>query len=323
MRHNPATHRTANPAAEPAAAWTDPPEAPALHKLWMLASVVVPFAGFVAAIIGMWLHGWMGWLYLNMLLAGWLLTGLGITIGYHRLLSHQAFETYRWVRIFWMMMGALAAQKSPIEWCAVHRRHHALSDRPGDPHSPHRYGGGWRNAVKGFAYAHVGWLFTGYLPWTDQNHYVPDLLEDRTARWIQRYYEAFWIPLTFALPAAIGGVATQTWEGAWLGLLWGGLARVFLLDHITWSINSVAHLFGGRDYEVKDRSRNNVALALLGFGEGWHNNHHAFPASARQGLRWWQFDLSWIVIRAMQLLGLAWNVKLPGEHALARGRKEA
>jgi len=286
----------------------------------MLAAVVVPFVGMIAAIISLWAYGWMGWLYLNMMIIGMLLTGTGITVGYHRLFAHKAFETYGWVRAYWMIMGALAVQKSPIEWCAVHRRHHSLSDRPGDPHSPHTSGKGLRNALKGFWYAHSGWLFTGYLLFTDQKRYIPDLLKDRTAVWIHRYYEVFWIPISFVIPAVIGGLITGTWKGAWLGLLWGGFARIFLVHHITWSINSVCHVFGRRDYAVSDQSRNNFICALFAFGEGWHNNHHAFPSSARQGLKWWQFDLSWLIIRSMQLVGLAWNVQLPSKQAMEHRR---
>ncbi len=293
----------------------DPPDATPWHRISILVTVVVPFAGMVAAVITSWMYGWMGWLYLNMLLLGWFLTGTGITVGYHRMLAHKAFETYGWVRAYWMFMGALAIQKSPIEWCAVHRRHHALTDRPGDPHSPHMHGEGWWNSIKGFWYSHSGWLFTGYLIRTDQKRYVPDLLDDPVAVWIHRYYEIFWVPLSVAIPAVIGGLVTGTWKGAWLGFLWGGMARIFLVHHITWSINSICHLFGSCDYKVNDRSRNNFLVALASFGEGWHNNHHAFPSSARQGLKWWQFDVSWYIIRAMQCLGLAWNVQTPSERA--------
>jgi len=300
---------------------THPPQGPPLHKVTMIMAVFVPFFGMVAAIATAWIHGWIGWLHFNVMMALIFLTGTGITVGYHRMLAHKAFEAYGWVRAFWMIMGALAVQKSPLEWCSVHRRHHSLSDRPGDPHSPHTQGEGFWNLLKGFWFSHIGWLFTGYLHFTDHRHYVPDLAKDRTALWVHKYYEVFWIPFSFALPAIIGGVATQSWTGAGLGLLWGGFARIFIVHHVTWSINSICHIFGRQDYDVNDQSRNNFLFALLGFGEGWHNNHHAFPSSARQGLKWWQFDVSWIIIRTMQLLGLAWNVQLPSERAMANREK--
>lgn len=295
----------------------EPPDSTMWHKISILVAVVGAFAGMVAVVMSSWKHGYMNWLYLNMMLVGWFLTGTGITVGYHRMLAHRAFETYGWMRAYWMFMGALALQKSPLEWCAVHRRHHALTDRPGDPHSPHLHGEGWWNAAKGFWYSHTGWLFTGYMIRTDQQRYVPELLDDRVAVWIHRYYEIIWVPLSVAIPAVIGGLVSGTWDGAWLGFLWGGLARIFMVHHITWSVNSICHTFGSVDFKVNDHSRNNLFVALASFGEGWHNNHHAFPSSARQGLKWWQFDVSWYIIRTMQFLGLAWNVQTPSDRAKA------
>ncbi len=295
----------------------DPPEATVWHKVSMLAAVVGPFAGLMGAAVSAWRYGYLNWLYLSLMLLGWFFTGTGITVGYHRLFAHKAFDTYRWIRVYWMIMGALAVQASPLAWCAVHRRHHSITDRPGDPHSPHIHGDGWWNALKGFWYSHTGWLFTGYLTRTDHKRFAPDLLEDPIAVWIHRSYEVFWVPLSLAIPAIIAGLVTGTWQGAWLGFLWGGLARVFLVHHITWSVNSICHLFGSSDYKVNDHSRNNLFVALASFGEGWHNNHHAFPSSAKQGLKWWQLDVSWYIIRTMQFLGLAWNVQLPSEQALA------
>jgi stearoyl-CoA desaturase (delta-9 desaturase) len=297
----------------------DPPAPPTSYKILMLAAVVVPFAAVVTVIVMLWTRGWMGWFYLNMVLIGWLLTGTGITVGYHRLLTHKSFETYGWMRAYWMIMGALAAQESPVQWCSVHRLHHAVSDRAGDPHSPHQ-GGGWWNAMKGFWYSHTGWLFTGHLLYTDQQRYTPDLVNDRLAAWIHRHYIHGWIPLSLIIPAVIGGAVKGTWAGVWLGLLWGGFVRIFLVHHITWSINSVCHMFGTRDYDVRDESRNHLLFGLLGFGEGWHNNHHAFPSSARHGLKWWQLDPSWIIIRSMQAVGLAWNVQLPSKEAIVNRR---
>ena len=281
----------------------------------MSIAVALPFLGCVVAIATTWQYGWMGWLYLGMMLGGFVLTGLGITVGFHRLLTHKSFETYGWVRALWMAMGALAIEGSPLMWCAVHRKHHSHSDKPGDPHSPHLHGTGVWNAFKGFVHAHTGWLFQPY--WSDPQlkKYVPDLLADRWLVQVDRVY-FLWVLASLGIPTLIGGLATMTWMGALLGFIWGGLARAFVTHHVTWSINSVCHVFGRRDYESGDDSRNNLLFGIVGHGEGWHNNHHAFPSSARHGLKWWQFDLSWLIIRSMQLVGLAWNVKTPSPHAL-------
>ena len=285
------------------------------HKIIMATAVVAPFLGCVAAIVITWQFGWMGWLYLSMMIGGWILTGLGITVGFHRLLTHRSFETYGWVRAFWMAMGALAIEGSPLVWCAMHRKHHQHSDEDGDPHSPLLHGDGWRNAVRGFIHGHFGWLFTNQWTSADLERFVPDLLEEKRLVTVDRLYY-LWVLASLLIPALIGGLVTLTWTGALLGFIWGGLTRIFVTHHITWSINSVCHIFGSYDYESGDNSRNNFLFGILGHGEGWHNNHHAFPTSARHGLKWWQFDLSWIVIRTMQLLGLAWNVRLPSERAL-------
>ncbi len=298
---------------------TNAPPAPVIHVVAMTMAVFVPLIGFVVAVITAWIHGWIGWLHFSLMISLMLLTGTGITVGYHRLLAHRSFETYEWVRAFWMVMGALAVQKSPVEWCSVHRWHHQMSDRPGDPHSPHMESDGSWGDLKGFWHSHAGWLFSGYF-YADNDRYVPDLLLDKTAMWIHRNYHVYWIPFSFALPALIAGAVTQSWYDAWLGFLWGGLVRVFVVHHITWSINSVCHIFGTQDYKVSDHSKNNFLFGVLGLGEGWHNNHHAFPRSARQGLEWWQFDLSWIIIRSMELTGLAWNVQLPSKRAMENKR---
>jgi stearoyl-CoA desaturase (delta-9 desaturase) len=214
-----------------------------------------------------------------------------------------------------MALGALAIEGSPLIWCAVHRKHHQLSDEPGDPHSPHLHGKGWWNALHGFVFAHTGWLFTQYWQRPKLERFVPDLVADPLLMKIDRLYY-LWVLASLAIPAAIGGLLTWSWAGAGLGFLWGGLVRIFFTHHVTWSINSVCHIFGMREYDAGDDSRNNVIFGILAHGEGWHNNHHAFPTSARHGLRWWQFDSSWLVIRTMQMLGLAWNVRLPSQRSL-------
>lgn len=282
----------------------------------MSLAVGLPLVGCVAAAILLWQWGFMGWPYVALLVGGWLLTGLGITIGFHRLLTHRSFDTYRWVKLLWMALGALSVEGSPLIWCAVHRRHHELSDSAGDPHSPHLHGESIFGILRGLWYAHAGWLFAGYWTSPELKRYVPDLLADPGLVLVDRLYY-LWVLTSLALPTAVGGLATWSWRGALLGLVWGGLVRILITHHITWSINSICHVFGRQDYETGDQSRNNCLCGLLGHGEGWHNNHHAFPTSARHCLAWWQFDTTWLIIRGMQFAGLAWNVRLPSPQAVA------
>ncbi len=289
------------------------------HKLVMSLAVGLPLVGCVVAAGLCWRWGFMGWLYVAMLVVGWLTTGCGITIGFHRLLTHRSFETYRWVRLVFMALGALSVEGSPLVWCAIHRRHHELSDRPGDPHSPHLHGEGFFATLRGLWYAQAGWLFTGYWTKPELERYVPDLLADRALVLVDRLYY-LWVITSLLVPTLIGGLLTLSWQGALLGLLWGGLVRIFVTHHITWSINSICHVFGKREFQAHDESRNNLLCGVLGLGEGWHNTHHAFPTSARHGLSWWQLDMSWLVIRTMQALGLAWNVRLPSERLIAEKR---
>jgi stearoyl-CoA desaturase (Delta-9 desaturase) len=298
------------------------PSAPWWHKLTMALAVIFPFLGTIYGIAWMWERGFMGWFYLSMLIGGWFMTGLGVTIGFHRLLSHRSFDTYGWVRTFWMACGSLSVEGSPLTWCATHRRHHEMSDKPGDPHTPHLHGEGLWNMLKGFWYAHTGWLFTGYWNDVSRDRYIPDLITDPALVMVDKLYY-LWVLASLTLPAIFAGIVMQTWEGVALGFLWGGLVRIFMTHHVTWSINSICHIFGSREFKAYDESRNNWIFGLLAFGEGWHNNHHAFPTSARHGLRWWQFDSSWLIISTMKMLGLVWNVRLPSEKQMAKRKVKA
>ncbi|MCO6456028.1 MAG: fatty acid desaturase [Pirellulaceae bacterium] len=285
----------------------------------VLVGVFVPLLGGIAAIALMWPLGGVGFLNLGLLLGGWLLTGLGVTVGLHRLFTHRSFDAPRWVQAIWLALGAAAAQGPPLEWCATHRRHHELSDQAGDPHSPHQHGAGWWGAIRGLMHAHFGWFFVHNVSPSTLQRYVPDLLQDPLLVRVSSLYP-LWILLGLLLPALIGLLATGSWMGAWLGLLWGGLARICFVHHITWSINSICHTFGSQDFASDDQSRNNFICGAFGHGEGWHNNHHAFPYSARHGLQWWQFDLSWLVIQAMKCLGLAWSIRTPSAKAIEARR---
>jgi stearoyl-CoA desaturase (delta-9 desaturase) len=296
------------------------PKAPLRQRLIIAAAVTLPFAGCVLGIALLWQYGWMGWQYLALLLGGWFLTGLGVTVGFHRLLTHRSFETYRWVRALWMSLGALSVEGSPLSWCAVHRRHHGRSDREGDPHSPHLHAKGFWGSITGFLHSHVGWMFSGWWTRLDLEKYVPDLLKDRVIVALDRCYAAF-VAASLLVPFGLGYLVDGTLFGGFLGFLWGGLVRIFITHHVTWSINSVCHVFGRRPFRSGDYSTNNFVCGLLGFGEGWHNNHHAFPTSARHGMTWWQIDISWLVICAMYRLGLAWNIKVPHPRAMEAKRR--
>ncbi|MFO0883883.1 MAG: fatty acid desaturase [Pirellulales bacterium] len=215
-------------------------------------AVVLPFLAFVTAIVWSFQNGFMGWTHLALLVGGWALTGQGITIGFHRLLTHRSFDTYPWVRMCWMALGALSVEGSPLTWCAVHRRHHELSDQIGDPHSPHLHGEGIGNSLRGLWYAHTGWLFTGYWSSPDMQRYIPDLLAERTLVAVDRLYYV-WVLLSLGIPAVIAGLVSQSIQGALLGLFWGGLVRIFITHHVTWSINSICHVFGQREVRIGGR----------------------------------------------------------------------
>jgi stearoyl-CoA desaturase (delta-9 desaturase) len=278
-----------------------------LQRIALLVLTIGPLAGFVAAITILWGRGISG-IDLIVLLASYVATGLGVTVGYHRLLTHRSFRAPRPVRAFFAVAGSLAIEGSVISWVAAHRRHHAFADVEGDPHSPHlAEEEGLAGVLKGLWHAHVGWLFDEEK--TSVERWAPDLLKDPVMRRIDRLFPVLAV-ITLVLPALVGFAFTGTLWGAITAFLWGGLARVFLLHHMTWSVNSICHYFGKRPFETTDQSTNNWPLALLSFGESWHNNHHAFPTSAIHGLGRWQLDPSGFVIRALERLGLARDVKL-------------
>jgi stearoyl-CoA desaturase (delta-9 desaturase) len=287
-------------------------------KAVTLLAVVVPLLGLAAAVVLLWGHGF-SWVHLVLLLGMYLLTVLGITVGFHRLFTHRAFEAKRGVKAVFAVLGSMAVQGPLLEWVALHRRHHQHSDGAEDPHSPHAHGGGVKGVLRGMWHAHVGWLFKPYA--AGWQRYVGDLARDGLLRRISALFP-LWVSLGLLIPAVLGGVLTMTWTGVLLGFIWGGLTRIFLVHHVTWSINSVCHLWGSRPYETRgDQSRNNLVLGLLALGEGWHNNHHAFPTSARHGLRWWQIDASYWVIQCLAALGLAWKVRVPAAEALVIRRR--
>jgi stearoyl-CoA desaturase (delta-9 desaturase) len=275
------------------------------HRIVNLIGVFLPLAGFVAAIVFLW-NEVVGWHDIAIMTVLYLLTGIGITVGFHRLFTHKAFKTYRPIQYAFAVLGTMAVEGSVTKWVADHRKHHAHTDVDGDPHSPHLAGGGVWGALKGLYHAHVGWLFQS-VGQADVTRYARDMIEDRGLRIISKLNFVL-IGASFALPFLLGWALTWSLEGALTALLWGGLVRVFLLHHITWSINSVCHFFGRRRFDVEDESRNVFWLAPISFGESWHHNHHAFPRSAFHGLRWWEVDPGGLVIRALERMRLAWDV---------------
>ncbi len=281
-----------------------------MYKLPVLALILLPLAAAIYAVVAA-IMGDVPVYAIVMCGIGVVLTEYGITMGYHRLVVHKAYEPHPALKAFVLMLGSMAFQGPVVNWASVHTKHHAHSDQDGDPHSP---------TLSGFLYAHFEWLI-------EMNS---DKLDEIKAKWGQRYIKdpmikwfsdtfLFWGLLSLALPAAIGALYAGA-HGAWMGFVWGGLVRIFVSSHVTWSVNSVCHYIGGRMFTTTDKSRNNFVVGILALGEGWHNNHHAFPASAFHGMRWWQFDFTGLSIRLFEALGLVTKVVRIPETLLEKRR---
>ena len=270
-----------------------------VYKGVVFVVVIVPLMATFLAIVLLWQRA-VHWSDLALLATLYALVALGVTVGFHRMLTHRSFRPHPIVKCLLLILGSMSCEGPAIEWAATHIKHHAQADREGDPHSP----------VEGFFHAHIGWMFGEKV---DPNVYCSYLQKDRMVVFISRTF-VFWSLLSLLIPFALGG---------WTGLLWGGLVRMFLTHHVTWSVNSVCHTFGKREFETNDRSRNEWVVGLLAFGEGWHNNHHAFPRSAFHGLHWWQFDLSGYLIWTLERLGLAHDVyRIPPTLRMRRKTQE-
>lgn len=251
----------------------------------------------------------------------YVVTMMGTELGYHRYLTHRAFQAKPWLRALLAVTGSMAGNGPPIWWAAIHRRHHQHSDSLGDPHSPNLHGTSWRGRLAGAWHSHIGWMFRTDLTASDALLYARDLVGDRRLLAIDRAYP-LWILLGLAVPAAIGGAMTGTWTGAWTGFLWGGLVRHFFVQHgLWWGILTVCHRWGTRPFVSGDDSVNNACVAPLLMGGGWHNNHHAFPYSARAGLRWWEVDFAWWALVVLERLGWAWDVRVPTPAAVEAARR--
>ena len=273
----------------------------ALHRWLNLAGVLLPFLGFVLAVVLLW-HTLVDWSDLAVMLIMYLVSCYGVTLGFHRLLTHRSFQTFKPVEYTLAILGSTAVQGPVMSWVADHRKHHAHTDQEGDPHSPHGHGG----AIAGLWYAHMGWLFEASGT-SEHSRYARDLYEDRGMRVIHRTF-GLWVLVGLLMPFGLGYLIDGTLAGALTAALWGGPVRIFALHHVTWSINSVCHFFGTRRFAVEDHSTNVFWLALFSLGESWHHNHHAFPRSALHGLRWWEIDPTAWLIRGMRRVRLAWNV---------------
>ena len=320
--HNMAETLTA-PEAPPRPQTPPPPtethtRAPALERRITVVAVVLPFIGFIAAIVLLW-GGAVSWLDLAILAVMYVAVGLGVTVGFHRMLTHRAFDAKPWVRGTFAILGSMSVQGAVIHWVADHRRHHAFTDEEGDPHSPHLHAAdGVKGIIGGLWHSHMGWLFEGQR--TSARRFAPDLRKDPLIRWVDKYFP-LWALLGLAIPALLGFVLSggSPWA-AFTAFVWAGLARVFLLHHATWSVNSICHMYGRKSFDIEDESRDNWAVAMISLGEGWHHSHHAFPTSARHGLNRHQIDPSYAVIRTLERVGLVWNVKRPKDTQLEAKR---
>jgi stearoyl-CoA desaturase (delta-9 desaturase) len=284
-----------------------------LIALWSF--VVIPFAALIAAVPVAW-GGWLSWTDVGLAVFFYFLSGLGVTVGFHRYLTHGSFKAKRPLRIALAVAGTLALQGSVVQWVADHRRHHAYSDVEGDPHSPWRYGASVRGLTKGLFYSHMGWLFHREL--SNRERFAPDLEADPAIRRVDALFPLL-VVVSMVSPAVLGGLITWSWQGALTAFFWAGLVRVGLLHHVTWSINSVCHVFGERPFVVRDgdKAANFWPLAVLSFGESWHNLHHADPTCARHGALRGQLDSTARTIWVFEKLGWVYDVRWPKPERLA------
>ncbi|HSI80667.1 MAG TPA: acyl-CoA desaturase [Solirubrobacterales bacterium] len=274
-----------------------------------IITAIVTIVPFLAVGFAAW-QAWQGILHASDLIVFailYVLTAGGVTIGFHRLFTHRSFKTSPPMRALFAILGSAAIEGPVISWVADHRKHHAFSDRPGDPHSPHvDHGVGWLGALRGLLHAHVGWIFI-HTERGAKDRYAPDLQKDRVVRFVDRTF-LLWAVAGFAVAFGLGVAIGGTVIAGLTALLWGGAVRMFFVHHVTYSINSLCHFFGRRKFDTPDESRNLAWLAPLTLGEAWHNNHHAFPTSAEHGMGRWQLDPSALVIRGLEKLGLVWDV---------------
>jgi stearoyl-CoA desaturase (delta-9 desaturase) len=287
---------------------------PLAAHISVYAFVAVPMLALLAAVPFAW--GWgLSWLDIGLGVVGYTVTCLGVTVGYHRYFTHGAFKARRWMRVALAVVGSMAVQGPILHWVADHRRHHAFSDREGDPHSPWLFGSSPVALARGFWHAHMGWLFDRDV--TNQRRFAPDLLADKDIRLVHRLFGVFTIA-TLGAPSLVAGLVTFSWWDALTAFFWAGLVRVAVLHHVTWSINSICHMVGRRPFAARDRSANFWPLAVLSMGESWHNLHHADPTCARHGVGRGQVDVSARLIWMFERAGWVYDVRWPTPRRLAR-----
>ncbi|MBB5774848.1 acyl-CoA desaturase [Nonomuraea jabiensis] len=293
------------------------PEPRTKAELVIFALVVgLPLIAIAAAVPFAW--GWgLGWSDIVISFVFYVASGLGVTVGLHRYFTHGSFKAKRPLKIALGIAGSLSLEMSVLDWVATHRKHHKFSDKEGDPHSPWRFGPGFKSLAKGLLYAHMGWLFESER--TNREKYAPDLVKDADVMKLHKWFGTIAL-ISIVLPGVIGGLVTWSWQGALTALFWGSLVRIGLLHHVTWSINSICHVFGEEEFQVRDKSRNVWWLAIPSFGESWHNLHHSDPTCARHGALKGQIDLSAGLIRIFEKLGWVYDVRWPTPERLAAKR---
>jgi stearoyl-CoA desaturase (Delta-9 desaturase) len=281
-----------------------------VHALVLM--ILIPTIGSVATAVSILFLG-VNLVDICLLASMYFLTSLGITLGYHRYFAHASFKTSVPFSVVLGILGSMSCQGPLIYWVSSHRRHHRLSDLPGDPHSPYIDKDHSLNWLQGLFHSHMGWTYSHEL--TNPFFFAKDLVNDAVISKVNKYYY-IWMLLGILFPTLLGGIILGTWIGMLKGFLWGGLLRMFLVHHSSWTIGSIAHIFGTTPFDSQDKSKNNIWIALPTLGEGWHNNHHAFPNSAFHGLKWWQIDITGLVIQVLELFGLIWDVKKPSKSAI-------
>ena len=288
-----------------------------LQKRLALATMVIPFLGTIAA-VALLFYRPIGMVDIILVVVMYSVTLLGVTAGFHRLFAHGAFKAKPALRVALAILGSMAAQGTLVYWAATHRRHHHFSEGEGDPHSPYLHDGLELGFWQGLWHSHLGWMLNSKM--TNTVRYAKDLIRDPLISRVNNLYY-LWVLLGLVVPGVAGALLTQSWYGGLTGMLWGGLVRLFLVHHVMWTSGSTAHIFGFRPFDTGDHSTNNPVLAYANFGEAYHNNHHAFPYSARFGLQWWQFDLGGWAILLFEKLGWACDVKVPVQETIEARKK--
>jgi stearoyl-CoA desaturase (delta-9 desaturase) len=280
--------------------------------------VIVPFLGVIAAFVLFWNHP-LHSIDIGLFLVMYFVCMAGITVGFHRHFAHRSFKAKPWVRWLLGISGSMAAQGPLLFWVSTHRRHHRYSDAQGDPHSPNLHGEGLTDMIKGLWHAHVGWMFSREL--SNPAFFAPDCLRDDTSFRINETY-FIWVFSGLLIPAAVGGLVQGSWMGAFSGFLWGGLVRMFLCNHAAWCVGSISHVYGSKRFLTGDRSANNWLVAVLAFGEGLQNNHHAFPGSPNHMVKWWEPDISAWIIKSMAWIGLLYDLRYPQAEKIDEAARE-